>query len=381
MKYLFLDTNIYLHYQWFEDVDWKSVCNLTDDFTIVVPPVVIREIDKQKDSGRDRVKTRAKQVSSKFGEIFVKDQQSKKVKVIDCNDASTDLFKGTGLNLNIQDDWVIATVLQFDCDCADKLIVSADINLLMKAKYNHIPFFQIPETLKLNDTSEFKRKEIPESTRSSKLILSFENNNDHIKFNSVRYINYNEEIAELVKCYYSIFDNNRKVLKKIGNDVIKLFDNNLEDYYNLKAYCMLLSFSVAVNNIEECTKNAQRYFFNGYRFQNMRELRFLLANVGTTPTNDYMVRLTFPNDVDLFYKDGKNLPNYFLEEHFPKRKERIFEFKSMIILYHTQSIEMKEDTGIYICASECKNFKIEYEIYDFSLAEPRKTGVLNVIVK
>ena len=46
MKYLFLDTNIYLHYQDFEQIQWKEVIDTTDDFTIVVVLTVQEEIDK-----------------------------------------------------------------------------------------------------------------------------------------------------------------------------------------------------------------------------------------------------------------------------------------------------------------------------------------------
>ena len=38
MKYLFLDTNIFLHYSSFETIPWKEIVG--DDFTIVVVPIV-----------------------------------------------------------------------------------------------------------------------------------------------------------------------------------------------------------------------------------------------------------------------------------------------------------------------------------------------------
>ena len=54
MKYLFLDTNVYLHYIDFEQIDWKKL--IDSDFTIVVPPIVIREIDKHKDNNRGKIR-------------------------------------------------------------------------------------------------------------------------------------------------------------------------------------------------------------------------------------------------------------------------------------------------------------------------------------
>lgn len=81
MKYLFLDTNVYLHYMDFEQIDWKSlVCN-GDDFTIVVPLIVIREIDKQKDSSRGKIQGRAKKTSEKFGDYFLNNKVNGEIKI------------------------------------------------------------------------------------------------------------------------------------------------------------------------------------------------------------------------------------------------------------------------------------------------------------
>lgn len=47
MKYLVLDTNVYLHYKDFEQIDWKSLLN--DDVTVCVPQRVFEEIAKAKE--------------------------------------------------------------------------------------------------------------------------------------------------------------------------------------------------------------------------------------------------------------------------------------------------------------------------------------------
>lgn len=77
MKYLLLDTNIYLHYKDFEQIDWDTIVN-DKDFTIIVPYTVVREIDKYKDGPRGKIKTRVKSVSSKFGDYFLDDNYQKK---------------------------------------------------------------------------------------------------------------------------------------------------------------------------------------------------------------------------------------------------------------------------------------------------------------
>lgn len=59
MKYLLLDTNIYLHYIDFEQIDWGTIIG-DKEYEIVVPYTVIKEIDKYKDGPKSKIKVRAK---------------------------------------------------------------------------------------------------------------------------------------------------------------------------------------------------------------------------------------------------------------------------------------------------------------------------------
>ena len=59
MKYLFLDTNVLLHYQSFEDVPWNRLVGVSDAITIVICETVIAEIDKHKDGQRSKLRDRA----------------------------------------------------------------------------------------------------------------------------------------------------------------------------------------------------------------------------------------------------------------------------------------------------------------------------------
>ena len=58
MKYLFLDTNIFLHFINFEQIPWG---NLVDDteFKIIVSDIVAGEIDKHKDGARGKIQKKA----------------------------------------------------------------------------------------------------------------------------------------------------------------------------------------------------------------------------------------------------------------------------------------------------------------------------------
>lgn len=69
MKYLVLDTNVFIHYKDFEHIDWKSLVG--DDTTICITQKVIGEIDKHKDQSRGRIQKRAKKISARFSAIFL----------------------------------------------------------------------------------------------------------------------------------------------------------------------------------------------------------------------------------------------------------------------------------------------------------------------
>ena len=48
-KKVYLDTNIFLHYQPFDQINWPEVSN-ADSVIIVFPPVIIRELNTHKDT-------------------------------------------------------------------------------------------------------------------------------------------------------------------------------------------------------------------------------------------------------------------------------------------------------------------------------------------
>ena len=69
MKYLLLDTNIYLHYIDFEQIDWGTIIG-DKEYEIVVPYTVIKEIDKYKDGPKSKIKSGQRQLLQNLAVIF-----------------------------------------------------------------------------------------------------------------------------------------------------------------------------------------------------------------------------------------------------------------------------------------------------------------------
>ena len=71
MKYLFLDTNIYIHYKGFENISWKDLLSTEDDVTVVMTSIILREINRHKDSSKGKVKNKAWKISEKLKSILL----------------------------------------------------------------------------------------------------------------------------------------------------------------------------------------------------------------------------------------------------------------------------------------------------------------------
>ena len=66
--FVFDDTNVLLHYQFFDEVDWHTQLGVTS-VTLVFAPVVLSELDRHKWSGSRREKARAKSVLKKIAAL------------------------------------------------------------------------------------------------------------------------------------------------------------------------------------------------------------------------------------------------------------------------------------------------------------------------
>ena len=69
-KIVFIDTNIFLHFTFFTDIEWPAVVD-AGGVTIVLPPVTMGELDKHKYNQKsDAVKKRAEKVTRRLAQLF-----------------------------------------------------------------------------------------------------------------------------------------------------------------------------------------------------------------------------------------------------------------------------------------------------------------------
>lgn len=165
-KYFFLDTNIYLHYQLFTQINWSEV--LEDARPILVVPItIIHEIENKKYIRTDdKLRARAKQVSDLFGKIIRKQSvpfaSGLEVKFL-YKEPTVDWLE-FALDKENADDRFLAEVIQFASDNPDDeiVVVSGDNGVVLKASVRGIQNASLDDSylMTFDDPKDKKIKEL-----------------------------------------------------------------------------------------------------------------------------------------------------------------------------------------------------------------------------
>ena len=414
MKYLFLDTNIYLHYMDVEQIDWNEIVGDTN-ITIVVPRVTIREIDQHKDQSRGKIQKRAKAISAKFAQIFL-DGKTFKYTFALCDEPAASSFDGGKFNIHINDDWFILSALHSNYDVADIVVISSDTNLLLKAKENGLDFRKMSDEYRLKEELSDEEKEIKalkaelekyknrqpkpsvifEKEESDKLILKRPNKRDLEDELSI--------YMENLKKEYPYWERGKVCTSS------NLFGLNL-----LVTQEQIDKYNAELNDYFEEEEEFQRFLLQkDILDERFRELSFGISNDGNAQTGDMNVFIEFPEHINLYNRDSKisidniapvkptsyGLDRKFLRsmevenylrpfgngipqiycwdtEHPIKKREFKFKYSN---LNHGMIRYLDIKDSIYIDIGSCDSFNIRWGIIDSKLIEPIE-GILHVIIE
>ncbi len=420
MKYLFLDTNVYLHYIDVEEIDWKSLVTGGEDFTIVIPPIVREEIDKKKDQARGKIQHRAKKISSKFANIFLEEKKMK-YKYSDCKNPTNDLFEKYQFDKDTNDDKLLLSAILFDPTKDNIILVSADNNILIKAKTNGVPYFRMPKDgehlLKEEKTEEEKEIEkLKEEldiykNRKPNPQITFEDGSTMLKLKKPTPKDLEIEIEKYLekeKLKYprdSTYDTGdyldgaiRNTLHSIMGDFSaeQILKYNIQREEYLKEYKEYIRFIV------------QNEIFS----EQLKELKFTLSNTGNAQTGDMNIFINIPQNIKLYSKKSKikriksvlvppqknglnrkvlqataniqplesYLPNYEYCWDLNNRltnNEFLFDESK---LNHTLHKNLNIEDSLFIDTLSCRNFSIDWYIIDSALPKPVE-GQLKVIIE
>jgi rRNA-processing protein FCF1 len=160
-KVIFPDTNIFLHWPFFTDMDWHGIVG-ADEVHLIIASIVFYEVEKHKDTNKKHgVKKRALKTIQKLEEMGAEREggvelnSTFKVEV-QLEDVPTEDFTSGILSRQVADDRIVAAALamqkirpQHEC-----VIVSGDTALRMKARRKGIEAIAPPANLRESDNEE-----------------------------------------------------------------------------------------------------------------------------------------------------------------------------------------------------------------------------------
>lgn len=420
MKFLFLDTNIFIHYKGFEDIPWQDLLSTKDDITIVMASIILREINGHKDSSKGRVKNKARKVSEKLNSVLLKGQTSRNP-LIYCRETPIKEYEKEIFDLTVNDDRFLLNVLHSSYPKEDVYVVSNDTDLLLKAKEAGLNILPMDETYRSAEEPTEEEKELKkvkeelarwtDRRADPKLLFSdtgseelfFERLNfksvdeiveEHVATESIRY----PEETEDEVTYENYFDNFQKQLSMLAMQ------------FNSHTPAQKAVFNqMRKEYLEAFRKKEELIVQKQMRKLAFKRLKMVLLNDGTAQTGDVHITLRFPDTVKIYTpRDSKesytfeppvkpqydrtyaqlasitNLssigyrPNNSVEMWNPDKPASKLEY-SFDISRLTHGLQVEIEREIYINTEVEQEFEIEWFIADSSLID-HKYGKLKVVV-
>jgi len=300
---LYLDTNTFLHYKYFVDIDWCEVFNLKMATLIICYPV-LKELDKHKMYHTNlRIRKRAKKALGTIRSLLNNGIKSKlnDNTIIEFAKAKAKIdWAKEELSNDSVDDQIIACVISDKK--RNKYIITADVGLQLASKLRGIKFLELPDSLLLpiQDPRDKKIDQL-EKQLSKKPELQFGALEGH-------------SISKKVEI--KLVDFPSIEFSDIEKKVIKIGKNLLEEYRGQANIEIPLSdvadLRVTFEQFEEHLECGQKQLLNYLKkfhfclssWADIYNLKVIIANNGTAPVNDLDIEIIFPPEYTLFSSDN-----------------------------------------------------------------------------
>lgn len=417
MLYLFLDTNSFIEFQPFESIKWSEICG-DSDFTIVISPIVIREINKHKDNSRGKKRERARKARKRITEI-AKETIPSRLNVQFCKDPSKVAFENPQFNKEIADDWLIFSALEYNADNDSKLIITNDTGIYLIAKEFGIKAVEIPEKyLAPSDPTEEEiqikelKKRLKEYEDSlPRVILSFAGGSSTLNLKKREVPNldgcvesYREELSQKYPYKYKPTQNPFALIQ-ISDSILS--EKDYEKYNaQIEPYLENEPHNMVFRDIAK--------FIN----ESVVPLRFELKNIGSMPSGFLGIRLRFSEGATILNYEESNsyiklrdteepvlksslIPSFDINMYAPlgtyygpeKKQDKIavWDIEKAIDISETFFTECNPvvqnmppvvfaEDEYYVYLGHEQEFEIEWEIIDSKLPETIK-GKLTVAIE
>lgn len=396
------DTNVYLHYKWFEEIPWSSIAkelfgdtNLT--VGIGIPEKVIQEISDKKDCSKDKLRKRARKISSTFSAIFLENKKiSLPVSLIPLPKDQD--FDDINFHKSNNDDVILLSIKKWS-NSENTIVVSGDLPMLIKAKNNTMRYYKIKDEYRLSNMLSDEERKIKEL--QEKLSL-YENKMSNIR---ILFAGAKDKL-----CY-------KKGVKRSVKDELELYREDLELQYPKEVYGgrsdpysnLLSSFqkfhktmfskeAITEYNkdreqfIKECLYEQKMIIIAENQKESFKELLLSVDNLGgTAASGNLNVEIIFPKEITLYVQPDDVHYDEPIEPVLgnPRNRQILFQSISNMGCRDQKTIQMwtKDDIiksnifhkeldgvnhhmsmlllrNIWIDTSECESFTIEWKAVD-----------------
>lgn len=312
--HVFIDTNVALHFQRPDQIDWKMLAG-SDCVVLVVAPILLKELQEQKIHNPSRKLRERADAFIRWLRQFVR-EPSRDVRdgVRWCFVRREPLvdFLANGLSTNVADDRLIASVLDYQPEDGSCVYVATDdIGLEVKLGARAIAVLSLPENLRLPvepDPIEKENQELRRQLaqrRMPALVLTWHGGDDHCRLamppvitqapaNSLDHVRAQYPFLEKREEKPFAADNQMAKFARIAGELQRtLVPPDAIDRYNEQLRVYLGEY-----------KNYLELLLEWERARALTlPLKLTLINRGNLPASQIDVVLTFPDDLLLLEED------------------------------------------------------------------------------
>lgn len=331
--YCYIDTNTFLHYQSFTEIDWCKELNAVK-VVLVVCPAVVKELDRKKLDPDSRIREQARRVIAKLSEIGKANKECQikpqvellllaKEPIVDWTQES--------LSPDIIDDRIIASMLSERNAQGYVVLLTADLGLKLKAQAKGIQWHTLPDEFQLTITKsplELENARLKErlsriENRLPKLKLMLQCNGQNESFARFPFKKLPPLSESEINSEMSKIKGQLAYMPPPGSPdplgMAKLF-NSYFGVSQADVHRYNEEIETYLNQMPEYLKKRWEY---KETFSRIIKLRFVLINDGTEPAEDIDIFLDCPDGFELCDKD--DLPKGPTPPEKPSPPRSIFE--------------------------------------------------------
>ena len=308
--YFIPDTNIFLHYQTFTEINWLKELGVKEAILLICLSVM-RELDHRKfNASDDRIKERARKVLAKLDNVSENNQNFRENVRLELIPREPNIdWASEGLNCDVKDDWIIATILCERENYPNLVLVTADTGLKMKAKFRGIETKKLPDKLLLKSGKDPRQQEIENlrkqllelQNRMPELYLLLLSNDQYGKVADFRIIQPAKLSPEEIEKRLA------EIQQKLTYVPPKKNPYPLMPFYGPPSKEEIQRFK---DDVEKYLERLRDFLEEKHNYDDLMsrtiELQFLLLNAGNAPADDIDVFLYFPDGFEMC--EEKELP-------------------------------------------------------------------------